>query len=100
MATDEHVPESISLHHDAEEARASALADAPVLVVKSLPKALRHGAVIGAFESLPLGASMVVVEPHDPTPLLDQIRQRFPEGVDMENIVWGPDEWRVRLIRK
>jgi len=100
MATDEHAPESLSLHHDAAEAEAAARAGAPVLVVKSLPKPLRHGAVIGAFESLAPGATMIIVEPHDPTPLLDQIRDRFPDGVDMEHETQGPDEWRVRLIRK
>ncbi len=100
MSADEHAPESISLHRDAAEAEAAAWAEAPVLVVKSLPKPLRHGAVIGAFESLAPGATMIVVEPHDPTPLLDQIRDRFPGGVDMEYVERGPQEWRVRLIRR
>lgn len=100
MTPDEHAPETLSLHRDRAEAQAAVDAGAPVLVAKSIPKAIRHGAVIGAFESLAPGLSMIVVEPHDPTPLLDQIRGRFPGGVDMEYVVEGPEEWRVRLIRR
>ena len=99
MSTDHHDPESLTLRHDRGEAAAAAAAEAPVLEARSIPKEIRHGAVFGAFESLAPGRSLIVVEPHDPTPLLNQLRERFPTA-GIEYVEAGPIQWRVRLIRR
>lgn len=70
----------------------------PVLDVRTIPHAVRHGAVIGAFEAIPPGGSMILVAPHRPLPLLAQLAERAP--LDVETLVDGPDEWRLRLTRR
>lgn len=47
----------------------------PELDVRTIPHAIRHGAVIGAFAQLQPGASMVLIAPHNPLPLLSQLEQ-------------------------
>lgn len=69
----------------------------PVLHVHSLPPEIRHGAVIGAFESLRPGRSLVIVAPHDPVPLLTQLRERGE--VDVDYLQSGPTEWTLKLTR-
>ncbi|MDO8106707.1 DUF2249 domain-containing protein [Isoptericola sp. b441] len=70
----------------------------PVLDVRAIPHAVRHGAVFGAFDAIPAGGSLVVVAPHLPTPLLAQLAERAP--IDVETLVAGPDEWHVRITRR
>lgn len=89
-------PEPITIEschcHDA------AAADEPVIDVRTLPHEIRHGAVIGSFTSLQPGRALVIVAPHDPLPLLDQLKALVPVGIDY--LGNGPDEWRIRLTRQ
>ncbi len=73
-------------------------ADEPVLEVISLPRQIRHGAVIGSFESLQPGGTLVIRTPRDPLPLLGQLRDRFDVGVDY--LQSGPTQWLIRLTRR
>jgi uncharacterized protein (DUF2249 family) len=75
-------------HHEDEDV---------VLDVRVIPHAIRHGSVIGAFDSIPLGGSLVLVAPHNPLPLLNQLAERAPIAV--EYLVEGPEEWRLRISR-
>jgi len=70
----------------------------PVLDARTIPQVVRHGAVIGAFDSLPPGGSMILVAPHAPVPLLAQLAQRAP--IDVEAVIDGPTEWHVRITRR
>lgn len=70
---------------------------APVLDVRTIPHAVRHGAVFGAFDAIRPGGSLILVAPHAPLPLLAQLAERAP--VDVETLVDGPTEWHVRLTR-
>ncbi|MBO3085656.1 DUF2249 domain-containing protein [Cellulomonas fengjieae] len=69
----------------------------PVLDVRTIPHAIRHGAVFGAFDAVAPGSSMVLVAPHLPRPLIAQLQDRGP--IDVEVLVDGPDAWRVRLAK-
>ena len=69
----------------------------PVLDVRLIPHAIRHGSVFGAFDAVPKGGALVLVAPHNPLPLLTQLAERAPIGV--EYLVEGPDEWRLRIRR-
>ena len=71
--------------------------EVPVLDVRAIPHAVRHGAVFGAIEATPAGGQLVLVAPHDPLPLLAQLRQRFALEVAYDQ--QGPDAWHVRLTR-
>ena len=77
-------------HHDEEDI---------VLDVRTIPHAIRHGAIFGALDSLSGGGAMVLIAPHDPLPLLDQARSRYPEGLTVEYLQSGPDAWHLRLAR-
>ena len=70
----------------------------PELDVRTIPHAIRHGAVIGAFAQLQPGASMVLIAPHNPLPLLSQLEQIGSVGV--EYLVEGPDEWHLKLTKQ
>lgn len=71
--------------------------DVPVLDVRDIPHAVRHGAVFGAFDQIRPGGSLVIVAPHAPLPMLAQLSQRAP--IETEFLTEGPVEWRVRITR-
>lgn len=72
--------------------------DAPELDVRTIPHSIRHATVLGAWSAIPGGASLVIVAPHDPKPLLAQIADR--DGpVTVTYLDEGPDAWRLRLTR-
>jgi uncharacterized protein (DUF2249 family)/iron-sulfur cluster repair protein YtfE (RIC family) len=73
---------------------------APVLDVRSVPHAVRHGAVFGALDAVPAGGALVLVAPHDPVPLLDQIRARSNGAFSVVYEERGPEVWRLRLNRQ
>lgn len=68
-----------------------------VLDVRTIPHAIRHASVFGAFGAIPAGGSLVLVAPHNPLPLLNQLAERA--DIDVEYLVQGPDEWRLRVTR-
>ena len=51
-----------------------------------------------AFAQLQPGASMVLIAPHNPLPLLSQLEQIGSVGV--EYLVEGPDEWHLKLTKQ
>lgn len=70
----------------------------PALDVRVIPHAIRHATVFGAFGAIPSGGSMDVVAPHNPLPLLSQLRDRFGE-IHVTYLVEGPEDWTLRLTR-
>ena len=42
---------------------------------------------------------MVLVAPHDPLPLLEQLGQRSPGLFSIDYLERGPEAWRVRFVR-
>lgn len=57
--------------------------DVPTLDARVIPGAIRHGAILGALDQVRPGAAMILVAPHDPLPLLDQVRDRFGDAVEI-----------------
>ncbi|MEV0170560.1 DUF2249 domain-containing protein [Streptomyces sp. NPDC050803] len=87
---------------DGEETAVCGCGDAdgepvPELDVRGVPHALRHAAVFGALDAVPVGSAMVLVAPHDPVPLLAQIEDRSPGMFSVEYLDRGPEAWRLRL---
>ena len=70
----------------------------PELDAAAIPHAIRHGAIHGALGVLPVGGALVLVAPHNPVPLLNEIAARA-ESFDMRFLEQGPDEWRIRFTR-
>jgi uncharacterized protein (DUF2249 family) len=50
---------------------------------RGIARRFRHSAIFGALDALKPGEAMRFVNDHDPLPLLDQIRERFGERVDI-----------------
>ncbi|WP_454296520.1 DUF2249 domain-containing protein [Salana multivorans] len=69
----------------------------PVMDVRPIPHAIRHGAVLGAFAATPPGSSLVIIAPHNPLPLLAQLRERAP--IEVGYLKEEPEEWHVRIRR-
>lgn len=74
-------------------------AEAPELDVRSIPHAIRHATVFGAFDAVPAGGSMVLIAPHDPVPLLHQLAERSGGRLEVSYEERGPEAWRLRLAR-
>ena len=47
--------------------------DIPTLNASEIPHAVRHGAIHGALGTLNVGESMILIAPHDPLPLLNEV---------------------------
>lgn len=71
----------------------------PELDVTSLPKIIRHGAVIGGLTSMKSGQQVVLVAPHDPRPLLTQLARTAPDAFTTAYLEEGPQEWRIEVTR-
>ena len=79
-------------------------ADVPTLDARVIPGAIRHGAILGALSQVRPGAGMILHAPHDPLPLLDQVRQTFGESVvigyvDREGDLAAGDGVRVTFTK-
>ncbi|MEZ5741196.1 MAG: DUF2249 domain-containing protein [Burkholderiaceae bacterium] len=51
---------------------------------RGVAKRFRHAAIFGALDSLRPGETMRFVNDHDPLPLLDQLRARYGERIEIE----------------
>lgn len=73
--------------------------DLPELDARAIPHAVRHGAILGALDQVQPGAAMVLVAPHDPIPLLNQINQLFGDSVKISYLQRGPEAWKLKLAK-
>ncbi|MGN6751302.1 MAG: DUF2249 domain-containing protein [Intrasporangium sp.] len=71
----------------------------PTLDARTIPHAIRHASVFGAFSAIPVGGSMDLVAPHNPVPLLAQLQDRFG-ALDIAYLEEGPEKWTLRLTRR
>ena len=74
--------------------------DDPVLDVREVPHSIRHATVFGAFEAVPVGGALVLVAPHDPIPLLQQLDYLVSGRLEIQYEERGPEAWRLRLIKR
>ena len=71
----------------------------PTLDARAIPPAIRRGAVFGALSSVPPGAEMILVAPHDPVPLLEHLERGEPGEFEVTYLERGPEAWRLLLTR-
>lgn len=74
--------------------------DDPVLDVREVPHSIRHATVFGAFDAVPDGGALVLVAPHDPIPLLEQLDYLASGRLEIHYEQRGPEAWRLRLIKR
>ncbi|MGV8977191.1 MAG: DUF2249 domain-containing protein [Cellulomonas sp.] len=70
-----------------------------VLDVRTIPHAIRHATVRGAFGAIPVGGTMVLIAPHRPMPLLAELEADAGGALTVEFLVEEPSECHVRLTR-
>lgn len=70
------------------------------LDLRELPPPMRHGLVFQCFDALTVGEAMVIVNDHDPMPLLQQFRFVRPGEAAYEYLARGPETWQVQIARK
>ncbi|WP_254200205.1 MULTISPECIES: DUF2249 domain-containing protein [unclassified Lysobacter] len=51
---------------------------------RGISKRFRHASIFGALDALTPGETMRFFNDHDPVPLLQQIAQRYGEGIRVE----------------
>lgn len=69
--------------------------EAPVLDARTLPHAIRHGAILGALAQVRVGGTMQLIAPHNPLPLLDQIRAAYGDKVEIAYV--SEDPWTLEF---
>lgn len=74
--------------------------DHPVLDARAVPHAIRHATIFGALDAVPAGGGLILIAPHDPLPLLDQIETRSPETFSVSYLERGPEAWRLSIVRE
>ena len=72
----------------------------PELDARAVPHAIRHATIFGALDSVAAGTGMVLVAPHDPLPLLNQIEARTPGRFNIAYLESGPEVWRLQFVRE
>lgn len=53
---------------------------------RGVAKRFRHVAIFGALDALNPGETLRFVNDHDPLPLLEQIRQRYGDGIGIRYV--------------
>ena len=71
----------------------------PELDARAVPHAIRHATIFGALDAVRPGNGLVLVAPHDPLPLLQQVEQRSPGAFTVDYLERGPEAWRLRFLR-
>lgn len=70
----------------------------PTLNASEIPHAVRHGAIHGALGTLNVGESMILIAPHDPLPLLNEVDQR-EESFTREYLKKEAKEVHIKFTR-
>jgi len=66
---------------------------------RGVAKRFRHAAIFGALDALQPGETMRFVNDHDPLPLLDQMGQRYGDGVAIRYVTRQPGEIVIDFVR-
>ena len=72
----------------------------PELDARVIPHAIRHAAIFGVIDSVATGGGIILIAPHNPLPLLEQLEQRTPGTFEITYLKQDPEEWHLRLVRK
>jgi uncharacterized protein (DUF2249 family) len=60
----------------------------------------RHPAIFRAYAAVQVGASLVLVNDHDPRHLHDELEVEYPGGYDWEYLGAEPGTWRIRITKR
>jgi uncharacterized protein (DUF2249 family) len=66
---------------------------------RGIAKRFRHAAIFGALDALRPGETMRFTNDHDPLPLLEQLRMRYGEGVEIRYVAREPGNIVIDFVR-
>lgn len=66
---------------------------------RGIAKRFRHAAIFGALDALTSGERMRFVNDHDPLPLLDQLRARYGDAVEIQYLQRDAGQIVIDFIR-
>ncbi len=66
---------------------------------RGIAKRFRHAAIFGAMDALRDGETMYFVNDHDPIPLLNQLLQRYGEGIEINYVSREPGQIAIHFTR-
>jgi len=69
------------------------------LDVRGLRKPDKHPAIFAAYAALPVGASFVLVNDHDPKHLHDEFEADHAGSYEWEYLNTEPRDWRIRITK-
>ncbi len=72
----------------------------PVIDVRTIAPRERHPLIFSTFRALKKGASMELVNDHDPRPLYYQMQAEMPGTFSWTYLAQGPDVWHVAITRE
>lgn len=70
-----------------------------ILDVKQFPSPVKHSTIFTVWNALPAGASMLIVNDHDPKPLYYQLAAEYPDQYEWTYLESGPVQWQVEIRR-
>lgn len=70
-----------------------------IIDVQKISPSARHGLIFDNFDSLSEGESLIIVNDHDPKPLLRQFENTRPDQYKSEYLQSGPEVWKVKITR-
>ena len=70
-----------------------------VMDVRPIPCSVKHGLIIKQWLELPVGDHFILLNGHDPVPLLHQFAAQWPEAFTWEHLVKGPEEFRIKITK-
>ncbi len=79
------------------ESATTAQAVPATIDVRSVASHERHERIFSTFNALPQGATMELVNDHDPAPLHRQFKSNLHGLFTWDYLEQGPELWRVRI---
>ena len=67
---------------------------------RGIAKRFRHAAIFGAFDAMLPGETMRFCNDHDPLPLLDQLRVRYANAIEMAYVSREPGAIVIDFVKK
>ena len=67
------------------------------LDVREIEPRNRHPMIFGSYGALKQGEAILLINDHDPKPLLYQFQAEYPGAVSWDYLEQGPDIWQVRI---
>lgn len=71
-----------------------------VIEAQKIDSKSRHAFIFESFDNLEGGDCIVIINSHDPLPLLRQFNETRPNQFVEEYLEKGPETWKLRLTKR